>query len=40
MGGGDWVFNSSLTSHLLHTYYILGTMRGPRDNIVSKKLTF
>lgn len=32
------MLNSSLTSHLLSTYYILGTAVGP--STVSKKLTF
>lgn len=34
------MLSPSLTSHLLSTYYNLGTVLGPRDTTINKKLTF
>ena len=39
VGERDWVLTDSLISHLLSTYYILGTVLGPTDTTVSKRLT-
>lgn len=38
--GGEWVLSPSLTPHLLSTHSNLGTVLGPRDTTVNKKLTF
>lgn len=40
MSRRDWVLSPSLTSHLLSTYYNLGTVLGLRNTTINKKLTF